>query len=73
MKMRSAREPLGTHMLGPLNVPFQSQAVIEVSESDFDSETSETAYDWIGMFKGPNVCAQRFSCASHLHLTLVHQ
>ena len=30
-------------------------------------ETSITASDWIGMFKGPNVCAQRFS---HIRLCL---
>ena len=53
------------HMLGPLNVPIKSEAVIEVS--DFDSETSQTAFDWIGAFKGPNVRAQRFSSLP-LHL-----
>ena len=55
-------------MLGPLNVPIQSQAIIEVFESDFDLETSQTASDWIGMFKGPNMCAQRFS---HIQLRLL--
>ena len=34
----------------------QSEAIIEVSESDFHSETSITASDWLGAFKGPNVC-----------------
>ena len=48
--------------LGPFNVPIQSEAIIEVSEWDFDSETSKMAFDWIGLFKGPNVCTQRFSC-----------
>ena len=32
----------------------------KVSESKTDSETSITASDWIGAFKGPNACAQRF-------------
>ena len=60
-------------MLGPLNVPIQSEAVIEVSESNFDSETLQTDSDWMGMFKGPNVCSQRFSHISPLRLTLVHE
>ena len=48
-------------MLGSSNAPIQSEAVIGVSESDFDAKTSQTASDSIGMFKGPNVCAQKFS------------
>ena len=35
-------------------MPIRSEAVIEVSESDYDSDTSQTASDWIGAFKGPN-------------------
>ena len=42
---------LWVHMLGPLNVPIQSEAVIEVSVSEFDSETLQTASDWISAFK----------------------
>ena len=35
-------------------------------DSEFDTETSMTASDWIGAFKGPNACAQRFRLfASH--------
>ena len=33
------RVNLWVHTLGPLNVPIHSEAVIEVSESDFDLET----------------------------------
>ena len=62
------REKLWAHTLGPLNTPIQSEAVIEVSESDSDSQT---ACDWIGVFKGPYVCTQRFSHVSSLRLTLV--
>ena len=65
------RENLWAHMLGPLNVPIQSEAVIEVSELEFDSETSQTASDWISTSKGPNVGTQRFSGISPLHLMLV--
>ena len=54
------RKPLGP-LLGPLNVPIQSKAVIEVSESDFDLEILKTASHWIGAFKGLNMCPQRFS------------
>ena len=36
------------HTLGPLNAPIQSEAVIELSESDFDSETSQMAPGWLG-------------------------
>ena len=65
------------HSLGPLNAPIKSEAIIEVSESDFDLETSKTASDGIGAFIGPDVCAQRFSHVSasplclSLQLTLV--
>ena len=65
------------HTLGPLNALIQSEAVIEVSESDFDSETLKLASHWIGVFKGPNMCAQMFSRVSLLrppiHLMLVHE
>ena len=57
------------HTLSPLNTSIQSEAVIEVSESDFDSEILRTVSDWIG----PDVCAQRFSLHLPLHLTLVHE
>ena len=50
------RENLGAHMFGGLNTPIQSEAVFEVSKSKSDS-----ASDWIDVFKGPNVCTQRFS------------
>ena len=66
------RENLWAHTLGPLNAPIQSEAVFNVSESDFDSETSITTSDWIGTFKGPNVCAQRFSHVSSLLQSLPH-
>ena len=63
-----AREPLGARVRS-FNTPIQSEAVIEVSESDFDFETSKMASDWIGMFEGPNVCTQRFSrVLPHTHL-----
>ena len=55
---------------GPLNAPIQSGAIIEVSVSKSDSEM---ASDWIGMFKGPNVCTQRFSCVSPLRHMLVRK
>ena len=51
------QENLWTHMLGPLKMPIQSEAVIKVFESNFDLKTSQMASDWIGMFKGPNMCA----------------
>ena len=54
-------ENLWVCTLGPLNAPIQSEAIIEFSESDFDSETLKMASHWTGTFKGPNVCAQRFS------------
>ena len=54
-------------MLGPLKMPIQSEAVIKVFESNFDLKTSQMASDWIGMFKGPNMCAQKFS---HIQLRL---
>ena len=41
--------------LGSFNVPIQSEAIIEVSESDFDSSHLRKASDWIGAFKGLNV------------------
>ena len=50
-------------------MPIQLEAIIDVSELDFDSETSQTTSDWIGMFKGPNVCAQRFSYVGVRHFT----
>ena len=53
-KGQKAREPLG-QTLGPLSAPIRSEAIIKVFESDFDSETSQTAPDWIGAFKGPTV------------------
>ena len=67
------RENLWAHMLGPLNVLIQSEAVIEVSELEFDSETSQTASDWISTSKGPNVGTQRFSGISPLRLMLVRE
>ena len=73
-KRQNTREPLGAHTLGPLNVPIQSEAIIELSELRFDLETSQTASDWISMSKGINMCTQRFSClASPLCLTLVRE
>ena len=54
-------ENLWVPTLGPLDVLIQSEAVCEVSESNSNSETSITAFDWISTFKGPNMCAQRFS------------
>ena len=41
--------------LGPLDVPIQSQALCELFKLKSDSETSQTASDWIGAFNGPNV------------------
>ena len=35
-KRRNARENLWVYALGPLNMPIQSEAVIEVSESGFE-------------------------------------
>ena len=55
------QENLWAHKLGPLNAPIQSEAVIEVSESDFDLETLKLASDWISAFKGPNADTQRFA------------
>ena len=66
------QDMLWAHTLGPLNTFIQSEAIIEVSESDFDSEISKTASDLIGMFKGPNMCTQRFSCVLPVRVTLVH-
>ena len=54
------RKNLWAHTLGPLNAPIQSEAACEVWESKSDSETSIAASDWIGAFKGPNVCTQSF-------------
>ena len=67
--------------LGPLNAPIQSEAIIEFSESDFDSETLKMASHWTGTFKGPTVmCVPRGSLAFtvkplclHLCLMLVHE
>ena len=56
VKRWNAREPQWMHTLGPLNTPIQPEAVIEVSESDFDSKTSQTASHWISVFKGPIKC-----------------
>ena len=56
-KRRNAREPLDAYVRS-LNVPIQWEAVSRVSE------TSIMASHWIGTFKGPNVCAQRFSRVS---------
>ena len=64
------QQNLWVHMLGPLSVLIQSEALSQISESDFDSETLKRASDWIGMFKGSNVCAQRFSHISPLYLPL---
>ena len=58
------------HTLRSLNAPIQIA-------SKSDSETSVTASDWIGAFKGPNVGTQRFSRISPLpqplRLTLVRE
>ena len=67
------RENLWAHALGPLNKLIQSEAIIEVSESDFDLEISKTASDLIGMFKGPNMGTQKFSCILPVRVTLVHE
>ena len=65
------RENLLVHTLGPLNIPIQSEAICEVSESKSSSESSIAASDWVGAFKGCNRCAQRFSRVSPLRLMLV--
>ena len=54
-------ENLWVHTLGPLNVPIQSEAAIEVSESDFDSQTSQTASYWIGAFNVRPEVLSRFA------------
>ena len=60
-------ENLWAHTLGPLNMPIQWEAIIDVSESGFDSKTLETASHWIGTFK-PNMRPEVLSClASSLH------
>ena len=63
------REAKRQRTLGPLEAPIQSEAAIEFSGSGFAPKTSLTASDWIGVFKGPNMCTQRFSRASPLRLT----
>ena len=61
----NAREPLA-HMFGSLNMPIQSEAVIYISESDFDSKTSQM----ISAFKGPSMYTQRLLClASPLRMS----
>ena len=60
-------------MLDPLKTPIQSEAIFKVYVSKSDSETLKAASDWIGVFKGPNVCVQRFSGVLPLRLTLVHE
>ena len=62
-KRPNTREPLDAYVRS-LNVPIQWEAVSRVFESKPDSETSIMASHWIGTFKGPNVCAQRFSRVS---------
>ena len=57
--------------LGPLDVLIQSEAICEFFKLKSDSETSQTASDWIGAFKGPNVRTQRFSLILPLCLMLV--
>ena len=63
------RENLWAHTSGPI----QSETVLRISESKSDSETSITASDWIDVFKGLNVCTQRFPHISILHLTLIRE
>ena len=61
------RENLWLHtFIGPLNMPIESEAVIE------EGWNLNKASDWISMFKGPNVCRQSF-CHAQLHLMLVHE
>ena len=62
------QENLWVHTLGPLNAQIQSKAVLEVSKSKLDSETSKTASDWIGMLKGSNVTAPSGSLVLRLHV-----
>ena len=61
------RQNLWVRTLGPLNAPIQSEAVCDVSESDFNLKSSQRACDWIGTSKGPNLGIHRFS---HIRLHL---
>ena len=51
-------------------MPIQSETFIEVSELDFDSETSKRLLIGSARSKDLNVCAERFSFVSPLRLTL---
>ena len=64
------QENLWMHTLGPSSVSIQSEAIYEVYKSKSNPEISITASDWIGAFKGPKVCAPRFSCTSSLRLQM---
>ena len=61
------RQNLWVRTLGPLNAPIQSEAVCDVSESDFNLKSSQRACDWISTSKGPNLGIHRFS---HIRLHL---
>ena len=50
----NAREPLAT--LGHLNMPIQSEAVLMFPSRNLTLAFLKTASDWIGTFKGSNVC-----------------
>ena len=67
-------ENLWVHTLSPLNVLIQWElALFKAPDSKSDSETSIMVSHWIGTFKGPNVCTQRFSCVQPLRLTLIRE
>ena len=57
-----------------VDAPIQSEAIIEVSESDFHSETSQTASDWISA-SSPHARSKDLTCGPRgsraFRLTLV--
>ena len=48
-------------MVGPLNMLIQLEAVLRFLSLNLTLAFLKMASDWISIFKGPNVCAQRFS------------
>ena len=64
---RNAREYLDTHVRSFECVdPIRSCYYMFLSQSL--TQKPQWASDWIGVFKGPNVCTQRFSYVLPLHL-----
>ena len=62
-KQSQTWDNLWAHMVGPLNMPIQSEVVIQVTESKSDPETSMMASDWIG--------GKDLTCASGLEVLIL--